>query len=73
MLLNYPANDFRVIADIFEYGDSDWLAKCEEVMDWCRENITGKISVVPGEIPGQVCYIFDNADAAFWFRMRWIK
>ena len=73
MLLDVHNKDFRVTTEVFKYGDADWLAKCEEVMEWCRENITGKITVIPGEIPGQVCYIFDNADAAFWFNMRWKK
>lgn len=72
-MINNHRNDFRVTTNVFAYGDADWFNKCEEIVSWCQENVTGEITTVPGEIPGEVCWIFDNADAAFWFTMRWKK
>lgn len=67
-----PLNDeFRVKTRVFEAGDADWLEKCEEVRQWCNDNIPGSVTSIPGYAPGEVWWYFDNHEAAFWFSVRW--
>ncbi len=73
MIQDNQTKDFRVVTNTFEPGDRAWMDKCQEIYDWCQENVQGTITSVPGEYPGQVCWIFDNADAAFWFTVRWVS